>query len=498
MSLKDIEYYENLKRVEENIFNKTGLSYGEVVEYYPETQTVKVKLLPDGLVTTDIPVSSVFSGDDYGMVVPYFKGQQVLVGFLGDINNAVIIKSFYNKIDKAPTIPGELLDNGILKQKTIDPEKNVSISTKNNVLTFDDDYGMIHNSIRPITQSSTKGIHTRSPMIRKSGNVGINIPSNTSDMFVIHTMLDDLNNKFAQLAALSQANRSQFELMGKLVQYLTWAVHLIGLSPLKIINIYGLYPALANAPFLKFFKGAMTDLKAIQFFNMVDLLSNRKNIGSRLKKYGIAGVKSEINTILSMIKHGDDISKYINFLDFDMKKVAKGDKEYIAQLVIQRIPEVTPAHSKARRVVNIMSSLFHQAYFYYEMLHKNLNRITNSAFFKHKKVNLQNAIKNSLGSITKQKFTFGTFIDYLKWLTYGGVPPFMKQQSQTTGQTSNQKTGHKMLFGYADYMLPKRDITIISPENDPEGYEEYMKIDDYSGSLGDFGTENLNGDSAIG
>jgi len=381
---------ERFQEIEEKIFNNTGFSYAEVVEYYPDAQTIRVKLLPDGLITTDIPIGTPFSGHGVGQIQPFFEGQQVLVGFVGSINNSVLLRTFYTRTEKPPTTEGSREKYGKLVGKILDPLKDFLLTTKQNILLMNDVKGLMFNSSSFINLVSPKPISTMSNHINQIGDLNINLPTNIEEIVEqIDQKFDDLNNKLAQVTSLADANKQQTEKLGKLTQLLTWAVKIIGLSPFKVINIYNLYPALSGNPFMKFFKSSMTDMKAIQLFNLDSLTSGLtskvKSIGEKIKSQGLKGVKNEISKITSTINIGGDVSEYLNYLDFDVESVIKGDIKDYGPLIIQNLPQFKDTKNKAKKTVNKMTNYIKKALYYYEIVKKQYDRITNSAYFKRDK-----------------------------------------------------------------------------------------------------------------
>jgi hypothetical protein len=239
------------------------------------------------------------------------------------------------------------------------------------------------------------------------GNVNINNPTK-SDESVSDTdkKLDDLNNKFAQVASFCYALSFQIQKFSSLVQLLTFAVHMIGKTPLKVIDIYDVFPALKDSPFIKFFKHHMNELKAIQLFSeeMLDILSDTLN------EAGLNNTKFQINNIKNYVKKGSQYTEYLNYLDMDVESFIKGQVSEYDNIIIEKIPGVEKVRNNAIKATNKAARLISIAERFYNLMKKQFGRKTNSGYFEEEESRLQLELKGDPNAPWNKSNDLGTDI----------------------------------------------------------------------------------------
>jgi hypothetical protein len=361
----------------EYIKNNFGNCEAVVEAYYPDTQTISVVIMPDRILTTDIPVGTNFAGNGWGEIKPFYKGQQLYIGFIGDINNAFVLGTKYNDIDKPP-VTGIREKYGNLTGKVIDPAKDYCISMPNSTILLSSN-GVAINSDNKIDLVGYKPMNLVAPDQNIMGNININNDTNANETVTDNTKkINDLDEKLALIQSKVDAVSFQIEKFGSLVQLLTFVVYLIGLTPLKSINIYALYPALANCPFIKFFKTHMTELKAIQMWGseVTDIFIDSAN------DLGISKVTNQIQSIKSTINTGSNYIDYVNYIDADPIAYMKTQVSRYDNLIIEDIPAIGKVKNAALQVTNKISRLISVTRRFYDLVKKTQKRITNSAYFR--------------------------------------------------------------------------------------------------------------------
>jgi uncharacterized protein involved in type VI secretion and phage assembly len=94
------------REVDRAVNRRKHKRYGVIDGYDPEKHAAKVKFQPEGTISGWLALSSVWSGNNFGLFTPPNKGDQVCVSYEdGDMETAVISHRYWNDVDKPMNVP---------------------------------------------------------------------------------------------------------------------------------------------------------------------------------------------------------------------------------------------------------------------------------------------------------------------------------------------------------------------------------------------------------